>query len=303
MESRNLRYFQAVAKHRSFSKAAENLFVTQSSVSKNIAALETELGKKLFFRRSHGLELTKAGEALYEGVEEILKKQDLLKEFVSGISNVEPRRNQLIFSLMEPVPNNVEFCRILIETSLDFKRRYAPIKMDFRYDNNIQEKPSLYEDEPDIYFQISTTPELNANYNTKALTEENFVLMVAQSLLDKIDNPDPIHILRTHPVLFSMDVGNAILDVSEVFTKLKIKPNIRYIKSIMAMMMEISMEEGVTVIPKQSAARLSVAGVTELKLPDNIPHISLYAQYNKKNKNPLVPMFVETISKKMKEMA
>lgn len=59
-----LRAFAAVARTRSFSGAAQEIHVSQPAVSKHVAALEAQLGRRLFERRRGGLELTPAGDAL-----------------------------------------------------------------------------------------------------------------------------------------------------------------------------------------------------------------------------------------------
>jgi DNA-binding transcriptional LysR family regulator len=61
---RDLRYFVAVAAHRNFTRAAEELFVSQPTLSKQIAALERALNTPLFHREPSGVRLTAAGQAL-----------------------------------------------------------------------------------------------------------------------------------------------------------------------------------------------------------------------------------------------
>ena len=56
-----LRSFDAAARHQSFTRAAEELCVTQGAVSHQVKALEAELGVKLFNRERHGLVITSAG--------------------------------------------------------------------------------------------------------------------------------------------------------------------------------------------------------------------------------------------------
>lgn len=58
--------FESAAKHLSFTKAGEELFVTQSAISRQIKALEDELGVALFLRRHRALALTDDGRRLYE---------------------------------------------------------------------------------------------------------------------------------------------------------------------------------------------------------------------------------------------
>ncbi|HEX8102459.1 MAG TPA: LysR family transcriptional regulator, partial [Solirubrobacteraceae bacterium] len=71
MELRQLRYFAAVARHGSFTRAAEELWVTQSALSQQVRRLEAELGVELLRRTSRGAELTAAGEDLLPRAEAI----------------------------------------------------------------------------------------------------------------------------------------------------------------------------------------------------------------------------------------
>ena len=73
MELRELRYFMAVVKEESISKAAEVLFVTQPNLSRQMQNLEKEIGQPLFIRGSRKITLTDAGRLLYKRAEEILE--------------------------------------------------------------------------------------------------------------------------------------------------------------------------------------------------------------------------------------
>jgi LysR family glycine cleavage system transcriptional activator len=81
----SLRAFEAVARLRSFRKAADELFVTPAAITHQIKALEAQLGIPLFVRLSHGIELTPAAEAalprLQQGFEMLLHAVRDLREF------------------------------------------------------------------------------------------------------------------------------------------------------------------------------------------------------------------------------
>src|SRR3954469_7808539 len=67
-----LQGFEAAARHLSFTKAGEELFITQSAVSRQIKELEDQLGVELFHRRHRALALTEAGQQLYAAAAQVL---------------------------------------------------------------------------------------------------------------------------------------------------------------------------------------------------------------------------------------
>ncbi len=72
MEIRVLRYFLAVAKEENISRAAEILYITQPTLSRQLIELEEELGKKLFIRGTRKITLTEEGMLLKKRAEEII---------------------------------------------------------------------------------------------------------------------------------------------------------------------------------------------------------------------------------------
>src|SRR5437660_11051115 len=66
--------FEAAARNLSFTKAAEELFITQPAVSRQIKALEDHLGVALFERRARARVLTDNGQALYRVATEVLEQ-------------------------------------------------------------------------------------------------------------------------------------------------------------------------------------------------------------------------------------
>lgn len=72
MQIEVLREFSSIAKHLSFAKASRELFVSPSSLSKHMNALESELGVALLTRSKHGVELTTAGKAFAKQIKTVL---------------------------------------------------------------------------------------------------------------------------------------------------------------------------------------------------------------------------------------
>lgn len=76
MEIRQLQLFLAIYKHRNITKAAEEFYVTQQTLSKQIKAFEDELGVPLFVRNARGVEPTEYAEGLVGPARQIVKTAD-----------------------------------------------------------------------------------------------------------------------------------------------------------------------------------------------------------------------------------
>lgn len=76
MTLNQLKYFIAVARCLSFTEAARSLFMTQPALSRQIQAMEAELGTQLFVREKKTLKLTPGGSALYNRLPEFLREYD-----------------------------------------------------------------------------------------------------------------------------------------------------------------------------------------------------------------------------------
>lgn len=77
MNLTQMKYFITAAKCLNFTQAADKLFITQPALSRQIAAMETELNMQLFVRGSHSLKLTPPGSVLLEEFERIYDDYNL----------------------------------------------------------------------------------------------------------------------------------------------------------------------------------------------------------------------------------
>lgn len=80
MRTEQLQCFQAIYTHRSFSKAADSIYISQSALSKQIRSLENELGVTLFKRFHSATVPTEVGLAIAPHVERILSELDLMED-------------------------------------------------------------------------------------------------------------------------------------------------------------------------------------------------------------------------------
>jgi DNA-binding transcriptional LysR family regulator len=86
MDNQNLKAFIAVADCESFSDAADQLYITQSAISKRIAQIELQIGKKLFDRIARQVSLTEAGKELLPRAQRILKEYEDALQAINDLS-------------------------------------------------------------------------------------------------------------------------------------------------------------------------------------------------------------------------
>ena len=87
MDIRVLRYFLAVAREQSYSVAAERLYLSQPTLSRQLKELEEELGKTLLIRSNKGVTLTEEGMILRKRAEEIVELLDKAEQEVKNSSD------------------------------------------------------------------------------------------------------------------------------------------------------------------------------------------------------------------------
>jgi DNA-binding transcriptional LysR family regulator len=92
LDSRQLRYFVAVARERNFTRAAEVLRIAQPPLSRAIQQLEEECGLPLFDRTSRPLALTDAGKLVFEQAVQVLDRMEEMRAMVARLREAEHTR-------------------------------------------------------------------------------------------------------------------------------------------------------------------------------------------------------------------
>ena len=88
-----IKYFITVVKCASYTKAAEQLFISQPALSRHIKNMEEELNIQLFVRTNNGIHLTPAGSSLYVGM------LDLYQNYIEMVNKAEKIQKGLNGSL------------------------------------------------------------------------------------------------------------------------------------------------------------------------------------------------------------
>src|SRR5258707_12542376 len=125
MDFEQLETFLQVARHSSFSRAAEKRFRTQPAISSQIRALEEEVGAKLLDRSGGKVSITASGKLFQKYAEEIL---DARKAVLTAIAETErvPRGEIIVGA------NEGTCLHILPEALAEFKKQYQAVAVNIK---------------------------------------------------------------------------------------------------------------------------------------------------------------------------
>lgn len=171
MDSHHLSAFIAVAKSASFSRAADELHLTQPAVSKRISTLENLLGQRLFDRIGRHVSLTEAGAALLPRAHEILGIIDDTRRHLANLDG------QVQGCLKIATSHHIGLHR-LAPILRDFHAQYADVSLDIHFvDSEIAYSNVL---EGDVELGIITlAPEQNLQLKAQQVWDDPLVFVCA----------------------------------------------------------------------------------------------------------------------------
>ncbi len=173
MPFRRLRYFVAVAKHGSFSRAAEALNVAQSAVSRHVGELEDSLGASLLDRTARGIRLTLVGRVLFDDARQILAQLDLAFDHarLAAVGSI----GQLTIGLNELAMRYPP----VVEGIADFARSHPGVDLQLRSMASIDQVAELRDRRIDAGFMIErSTAVLEIDH--VHVVKDRFVAAMAQ---------------------------------------------------------------------------------------------------------------------------
>ncbi len=203
MNIQRIRYFIAVQKERSFSRAAERCYISQPSLSNQIKKLEDEVGGILFHRAHTGVELSDLGKAFFPHAQAIMTEVEAAQEFyarssdtlhrpvrIGAIPTIAPYLLPQLIAFIKQHHPQAEFAitenttevqlQALENREVDFVLLSPPTKMDERLSHI-----KLFDDE--LLVTLPNGHSLNANdvIPLSALQKEPLVLLEDAHCLSK----------------------------------------------------------------------------------------------------------------------
>ncbi len=171
MKRIQLEYFVRVVEEKSFTKAAERLFISQPALSKSIRALEQELGVTLFRRDPRELSLTGEGEIVYRYAMDILSYWKARTEELTAA--LEQGKGTLRFGL-PPSVGSVFFSRVLHEYGVKFPQ------VNIQIFEGTSKKIETMVTEDQIDLGVVIEPYENPHMRLKTVYRSDVVLAVSQ---------------------------------------------------------------------------------------------------------------------------
>ena len=168
MQLENLKTFCDLVEFKSFSRAAERNFISQSAVSQQIAQLEMEYKCKLLDRKTRPFELTKAGHIFYNSSRKILEEYDSMIENINSLQSASLEKINLtsIFSIgMHTLQPYIKL----------FMSKYPNINIKIDY----ADAAKIYDgiEQGDIDFGIVAIPKKDKCFQVYPFTNEPLVLV------------------------------------------------------------------------------------------------------------------------------
>ena len=171
MDIRQLRYFTAIARTGSFTRAAEELGIAQPSLSQQIRTLEKQIGSPLFERLGRSVRLTAHGEALRQPAADILQQVAEAKSSLDQLQ--EGVRGRLRVGV---IPTIMPY--LIAPRVGEFSRRFPDVDLQFTEDTTLHLIEKLQSG--DIDLAISGLPVRNPDIVCSELTREPLFLAVAE---------------------------------------------------------------------------------------------------------------------------
>lgn len=200
MTDKEVLYIKAVAQYCSITKAAEQLYIAQPSLTQALHRIEKDYGASLFYRGRNGLQLTEAGKTYLESAAEIEQLYKNMRYEISGISGVLRGSIHIGTTMFQGG-------LLLPELLLRYRKKYPEVELKLMETSSAQLEELISAGKLDL--GIMHRPFRNHNLSYLSLFREEFYLAVSQNDTDYLalsgkNIPLPVmtaEILRQKPLI------------------------------------------------------------------------------------------------------
>ena len=295
MNQTQLKIFIAAAENRSFTKTAEQYFMTQAAVTQHIQALESVIGCDLFDRRKRPLQLTPAGKAFYADARNLIHQLEL------AISRTKDAAAGGSGSL------HIGFLKGYERSDLSvfarrFRRAHPNTFLTFERRSSDQLAAGLMQGDFDIIYTWDST-NLRLQEDVSWLQTDRIRLVAAMYTGHPLAGRTRLKRseLRGENILYMSPSEDFESYGDEVFIRLYresgYNPNIVYRTSdIEVILTMIAAEEGISILPDYFTNKLANADdLVFIPLTGEREHEEIDAIWRRDNHNPLLELWVEEL--------
>lgn len=293
MTLNQLKYFLAVARYLSFTEAAHSLFMTQPALSRQIQAMEAELGTQLFVRDKKTLKLTPGGSVLYNQLPNFLRQYDeLMAEVCHANRGYEGVLRVGILDVYDA-------SELLYPVLKLFQQEYPGIRLTMgRF--SLSELPErLHEDKLDLIctygFSLFDKPDLMTvdvqKFDSCAMLNRNHPLAEKKDLT--------LEDLRQERFVLLCNEASeeGYQYISSLLNKGGISPEVIQVEKNEDVLLWVEMGLGVAVTSNRTTEWQNPRVVIrELNMPDVKGH-DITMAWRKSNYNPAIALFMELVEK------
>ncbi len=258
MDTEALQAFLAVTRHASFSKAAEELFLTQPAVSKRIAALEKELNHSLFDRLGREVVLTEAGQALLPEAQNILYSIENTRRLIQELSG------EIVGTLKVATSHHVGLHR-LPPVLRKFASTHKDVNLQFEFLDSEQAHFKVEKGECELAI-VTLAPEIEEPLQGKALWHDPLAFVISKDHTLSLKNSLTLTELSREPAIlpslttFTGRLLKECFDQAELPLTLNMTTN--YLETIKMM---VSVGLGWSLLPKNMVdEQLSILNVQDV---------------------------------------
>ncbi|MBS0271193.1 MAG: LysR family transcriptional regulator [Proteobacteria bacterium] len=285
---RHLRYFIAVAEHKSFTAAAYALNITQPSISQQIADLEKTLGFNLFKRNSRSVELTVAGQVFLKEAKEILRlTENAIEKATKAFKGYS---GELRIGALEPAV--VGFLPRIIRA---FRERHPDVVVTIQHMNPEVQLKAFQEEKIDVGFTRFFTQENSLNLRQELIYEDSIVAVLPKD--HPLANQKTISVTelaKEHFILFNRVETKGFFDVIVHFCQEKgnFAPSITQEPNLLqTLFLLVESGLGVSLVPA-CVRYLNIPNVHIVDLKEETPVIPLMISYQN-DPSPVTQTFLK----------
>jgi len=278
MTSQQITYFIRLAKELHFWRTSYELNTTQSALSRQIQALENELGLVLFKRTKRKVELTDAGKYLKDHWEPLIEQLEATTAYARKIQNGS------VGTVAITHPGSISY-KLLPDFLSRVSEQYPLVKVELvqlKYD---QEVEFLINFKMDIAF--SRYLHSNELLECRQVNVENFAFAVSENhFIKTLDDFRTASLDNQKFILPAHEPGYSYADlINQVLAHYNIKPSLYYESDYASTVLAlVARGLGISVVPI-SASYPFVPGVRFIETPFELP---LYVYWRKNEENPLI---------------